>query len=334
MYATLALPSIAGLEAPRQRRVCVRSADDLRKAMQHARHAALTVDASGLDRILRLDAARQLVEVQAATPWSVLVGYLAATVPGLSELTADGGLPATVAEAVTSNAPGPDGRPISAHVEALALVTADGDLRRASRTSNRELFALAVGGQGLFGVAYSVTLRIGSLRDSCAARRPEVEVEPGEQQSQSGTGFTLLLPPEKLDASLERMRAQTADWRVPLVGAAWRPTLSEDETYLCWASRAYARVRLRLATPPGLGGRVRAAQARRELIDTAIAEGGAFTPEEIFYASPAQADACYPQLKAFLAEKRRLDPADRLYNAWYREARGLVRRDQVTVRWG
>ena len=334
MIATIALPAMPGNEAPRQRRVCVRSADDLRKAMQHARHSALAVDASGLDRVLRFDAARQLLEVQAATSWSVLVDYLAASAPELSLLMADEGLPATVEESVTANAASPDGRPICAHIEALALVTADGELRRASRDSNRELFALAVGGQGVFGIPYSVTLRVASLRESCAAPRPEVRLERGALRSGAESDLTLLLPPERVDALLERMREQTAGWRVPIVSAAARRTLAEEETFLRWARREYAQLRLRLATPPGLGGRVRAAQARRELIETAIAEGGSFAPAGIFDASPAQAEACYPQLKAFLAEKRRLDPADRLYNSWYRHARGLLSCDRVAVRWG
>ena len=133
MIATIALPDIPGPETPRRLRVCVRSAHDLRQAMQHARDKGLTLDGSALDRILHLDAERQLLEVQAAVPWAALVDFLAAAAPELSALTADPGLPATVAQSVSANAAGPDGRPICAHIEALALVTADGELRRASR---------------------------------------------------------------------------------------------------------------------------------------------------------------------------------------------------------
>ncbi|MGH8746754.1 MAG: hypothetical protein ACREUK_09715, partial [Burkholderiales bacterium] len=75
-------------------------------------------------------------------------------------------------------------------------------------------------------------------------------------------------------------------------------------------------------------------QARRELIDTAVAHGGAFAPANIYDASPAQAEACYPQLKMFLAEKRRLDPAEHICNPWYRHARSLLSCDPATVRWG
>ncbi|MGH8749128.1 MAG: FAD-binding protein [Burkholderiales bacterium] len=302
--------------------------------MQHARNSALPLDASGLDRILHLDVARQLLEVQAAALWSSLVDYLAASAPELSALAADPGLPASVEQSVSANAAGPDGRPICAHVEALTLVTADGELRRASRDSNRELFALALGGQGVIGIPYSVTLRLESLRKSCSAPRSDLRVAGCTPLLRSESDLTLLLPPERLDALFDRLRDKAAEWRVPIVGTAVRRTQVEEETMLRWARREYAEVRLSLAPPSVLGARVRAAQARRELIDTAVARGGAFAPANIFDASPAQAEACYPQLKMFLAEKRRLDPAERLYNPWYRHARALLSRDPVTVRWG
>lgn len=334
MIATIALPGIPGPEAPRRLRLNVRSAHDLRQAMQHARNNAVTLDASGLDRILHLDTARQLLEVQAAVPWSALVDFLATCAPELSALTADPALPATVEQTVSANAAGPDGRPFCAHIEALALVTADGELRRASRDSNRELFALAVGGQGVIGVPYSVTIRLGSLRKSCAAPRSDLRVGDCAPLLRCDSDLTLLMPLERLDALLERVREKAAEWRVAIVGAAARRTLTEEETFLRWAQREYAEVRLGFAAPSGLGSRVRAAQARRELIDTAIAAGGAFPPAGILDASLAQTETCYPQLKSFLAEKRRLDPADRLYNAWYLRVRSLLSRDPVAVRWG
>jgi len=334
MYATLALAGIPESEAPKQRQVRVRSAEDLRKAMEHARHCALRVDTSGLDRVLRLDSTRQLLEVQAATPWRALSAYLGESAPELAALAGLAGFAPTVQESVAANQPGPDGRPISAHVESLALVTADGDLRRASRHSNRELFALAVGGQGVFGVPYSVTLRVASLRQSCATPAPETALDCGTSACSAESVLSLLVPPERLDALVARILEQTAEWRIPIASAMARRTLPEEETFLRWARREYAQVRLRLATPSGLGGRVRSGQARREIIEAVIAEGGAFPPAAIFDASREQAETCYPELKAFLAEKRRLDPADRLYNPWYQHTRGLLGRERVPVRWG
>jgi hypothetical protein len=73
-------------------------------------------------------------------------------------------------------------------------------------------------------------------------------------------------------------------------------------------------------------------QLRQSLIDAAIGHGGSFpvscTPE----ATRAQVESCYPQLRAFLAEKRRIDPAERLTNFWYQHHRKLFS-PACEVRW-
>ena len=51
-------------------------------------------------------------------------------------------------------------RPIIADVDSFDLVDRTGALVRCSRTMHRELFALAIGGYGLFGVIARVTLRL------------------------------------------------------------------------------------------------------------------------------------------------------------------------------
>ncbi len=50
--------------------------------------------------------------------------------------------------------------PIVADVEAFTLIDAAGETRRCSRTENLELFRLAIGGYGLFGIIADVTLRL------------------------------------------------------------------------------------------------------------------------------------------------------------------------------
>ena len=58
MYATLTLPAGQDLPAPRRSpTVRVRSADELRNALRQSRAQALTLDATGMDRVLRVDAA-------------------------------------------------------------------------------------------------------------------------------------------------------------------------------------------------------------------------------------------------------------------------------------
>lgn len=52
-------------------------------------------------------------------------------------------------------------RPLVEDIENLTVVTACGEVVRASGTENAELFSLVVGGYGLFGVITSATLRLG-----------------------------------------------------------------------------------------------------------------------------------------------------------------------------
>jgi FAD/FMN-containing dehydrogenase len=51
-------------------------------------------------------------------------------------------------------------RPIIGDVEAFTLMDANGNLRNCSRTENSDLFRLAIGGYGLFGVITRVRLRL------------------------------------------------------------------------------------------------------------------------------------------------------------------------------
>jgi FAD/FMN-containing dehydrogenase len=50
--------------------------------------------------------------------------------------------------------------PFNADIEAFKLMNAKGALVNCSRTENADLFRLVIGGYGLFGVVYSVTLRL------------------------------------------------------------------------------------------------------------------------------------------------------------------------------
>src|SRR5438128_1335390 len=50
--------------------------------------------------------------------------------------------------------------PFISDIESFKLLSARGQLVNCSRSENTELFGLAIGGYGLFGVVYSVTLRL------------------------------------------------------------------------------------------------------------------------------------------------------------------------------
>ena len=299
------------------------SALELAAAMREGR----PYDPRRLDRILRVEERHGLVEVQAGTPWKTIAAQLR---PGDARAAGLHTTLPTVGESLAHNAAGPDGRPAVMHVESVALVTPAGELRRVSRTANRELFALVAGGQGLFGALYSITLDMGSLSRAVSEAADPRIVAPAPSGLRSSP-LRLLLPPDRVETFLVDARGRCEEWRVPMPGVGVRHTVPEKDSFLRWARREYAAVTLSLGGPAVLGVAVRMTQLRRALIDAAIAHGGSFavacTPE----ATRAQAEACYPELKSFLAEKRRIDPAERFTNSWYWHYRSLFAPPEV--RW-
>lgn len=296
------------------------SAIELSAALREAR----PYDARRLDRILRVDERHGLVEVQAGTRWTTIAAQLRPGDPRAAAIQTS--LP-TVGESLAHNAPGPDGRPTVMHVESIALVTPAGELRRLSRTANKELFALVAGGQGLFGALYSLTLDMGSLS------RAVNEAGDAEMVPPSASQLKLLLPPDKVENFLADARERCGEWRVPMPGVGLRRTLQEKDSFLRWARREYTAVTLSMSQPAVLGSAVRMTQLRRELIDAAIAHGGSFAVASTPEATRAQTEACYPELKTFLAEKRRVDPLERFTNPWYWHYRNLFARQECAVRW-
>lgn len=128
---------------------------------------SILLDLRPLRRVLAFDAARGMVEVEAGIQWPELIEYLhtaqkdaacswtiAQKQTGADSLTLGGALSANV------HGRGLQMKPIIADVESFVLVDAQGEVRTCSRTQNAPLFHLAIGGYGLFGVIYSVTLRL------------------------------------------------------------------------------------------------------------------------------------------------------------------------------
>jgi len=290
--------------------------------------ACTRFDAARLDRVLAVDETRGLVEVQSGATWKSLAARLR---PGERRAQEVRTAHPTIGESLACNAAGPDGRPTVSHVHSLTMVTPDGQLRRVDRMNNPGLFALVVGGQGLFGAIYSVTLRLESLARALAeAQTPEPLVEP---RSPTARGLVLLVPLERFEALVTACRERCAEWRLELEGLAVRRVRADEETFLRLPGREYCEVSLGLAEGANLGAQVRLTQLKRSLIDLAISCGGGFpiacTPE----ATREQIEACYPQLAGFLAEQRRIDPHERWANGWLRHHRSLLTRERCEVRW-
>lgn len=336
MFATLTLPAGYDLSSPqRTPTVQVRSVDDLRNALRQARAHAVKLDGSGMDRVLRFDAARGKLELQAATPWTELARYLAPRGIAIDAFSRTSSLPATVGEAVSQAAAGPDGLPVSAHVAAITLFTPDGELRRADRDTNSELFRLALGGQGVIGVLYSVTLSIESLRRSTAAAAAPVELTlEGPSTPAPECAIECLVPPAALEAYLKEIRSLAEQRRLALHGITVRRYQADAHAFLRWAGQEWAGVEVRFGIKTTLGASVAAAEVRRALLAAALAHGGAFPIRDLRDATRRQLETCYPMIGAFLADKRRGDPAERLQNAWYRGLLATMRSEPCAVRWG
>jgi len=153
----------------------------------------LLVDTTNLNRVLNFDSALGLIEVQAGMRWPELVTYLRAQSgsswairqkqTGCDSLSIGGALSANI------HGRGLGQAPFVSDVEEFKIVTADGELRTCSRTQNSELFSLAIGGYGLFGLIASATLRLAprrQLRRNVQIVNSDRAVSILEQQAAAG----------------------------------------------------------------------------------------------------------------------------------------------------
>jgi FAD/FMN-containing dehydrogenase len=134
-------------------------------------HEGELLDLRGLDRIVSLDMERGLVRAEAGITWPKLIqGILelqrqrapdqpprwsiAQKQTGADELTLGGALAANI------HGRGLTMGPIVDDIETFTIINAQGQRLSCSRLQNAELFSLAIGGYGLFGVIVDVTLRL------------------------------------------------------------------------------------------------------------------------------------------------------------------------------
>ncbi len=125
------------------------------------------IDTTALTKVLSQDNAKGLIEVEAGIMWPALIqitglmqhpdgGHwaIAQKQTGVDHVCLGGSISAA------AHGRGLAMQPISADVESLTLVDADGVLQTCSRENNSQLFSLVIGGYGLFGLIYSVKLRL------------------------------------------------------------------------------------------------------------------------------------------------------------------------------
>jgi len=134
---------------------------------QQFRRNGVLLDSTHLNKVLSFDFDRGLIEVEAGIQWPELIRFLqseqqdkplqwmiAQKQTGCDFLSLGGALAANI-----------HGRqlcrpPIIADIEDFTIVMHNGNTLKCNRENNKHLFSLAIGGYGLFGVIYSVTLRL------------------------------------------------------------------------------------------------------------------------------------------------------------------------------
>jgi FAD/FMN-containing dehydrogenase len=127
----------------------------------------ILVDTRALDRVVAFDALAGHITVEGGIQWPALLEYLESAQlhgdhpwgiyqkqTGADRLTLGGAL------SCNAHGRGLTLKPIVQQVESFDLMDAKGDLVHCSRDDHPELFRLAIGGYGLFGVIARVTLRL------------------------------------------------------------------------------------------------------------------------------------------------------------------------------
>ena len=128
---------------------------------------SICIDTRSLDRVISFDRERGLIEAEAGIQWPKLIrtyldaGAGSAKQWGIAQKQT-GADTFTLGGSLSSNVHGRGlaMKPLISNVESFTLINADGKSMRCSREENNELFRLAIGGYGLFGLIDSVTLRL------------------------------------------------------------------------------------------------------------------------------------------------------------------------------
>lgn len=120
---------------------------------------AIVLDMLQFNR-MSLDEKARILTVGAGARWAEIIPYLDQHGLAVSIMQTNNDF--SVGGSISVNCHGwqNDSPPISSTVESFRIVVADGTIQECSRTENRELFSLALGGYGLFGVILEVRLRV------------------------------------------------------------------------------------------------------------------------------------------------------------------------------
>ena len=407
---------------------------------QQFAEAGVLVDTRALNRVLALDAEHGAITVEGGIQWPQLLDHLNRVQEGAGrqwgiyqKQTGADRLSIGGALACNAHGRGLNLKPIVQQVEEFDLLDPQGEIRTCSRSSRPELFRLAIGGYGLFGIVTRVRLALrrrvkvrrvvdlaetstvmerleerirdgylygdyqfatDSTRDSFLRRgvfscyqpvptdtpltehptrfnpedwarltfyshrykRRAFDVYSSRYLKTSGQIYwadwqlsaayvdnyhadldralhakakgsemitELYVPRPRLAAFMEAARLVLRRHGANVIYGTVRLIERDDETFLAWARERYACVIFNLHVEHTLEAIAAAADTFRALIDLAIDQGGSYYLTYHRWARKDQVERCYPQMREFLALKRRHDPGEVFQSNWYRHYRTM-----------
>lgn len=117
------------------------------------------IDMKYMNQIISFDKEKLIVVVQPGLTWCDLIKFL--NTFGLSPMTLQSYSSFSIGGTISVNAHGiTNDFGVYNSVEEIKIVTVNNELLTCSQTNNTELFELVIGGYGLFGIIYEITLKL------------------------------------------------------------------------------------------------------------------------------------------------------------------------------
>lgn len=127
----------------------------------------ILLDLSKMNKVLEFKPDQKIIEIQSGMKWNDLINFTVSNQidkkqqvgirqkqTGADRLSIGGAVSANI------HGRGLQMKPFIEDIESFKIITAEGNFLNCSRLENSSLFRLAIGGYGLFGIIYSVKLRL------------------------------------------------------------------------------------------------------------------------------------------------------------------------------
>jgi hypothetical protein len=156
------------------------------------------------------------------------------------------------------------------------------------------------------------------------AYHPKVDAALGDGVPASEMISEAYVPRDRLTDFMRVCRRDFREHEVDFIYGTIRLIEEDEETFLPWARRPYACVVFNLHVRHDARGIEKAKADFRRVNQRALERDGSFYLTYHPWATREQLLAAYPELPAFLEQKRRFDPDERFQSDWYRHVVGLV----------